>query len=44
MIVLVRYPNARVLMQMAQSAEYQAIGGNRRSGLQGQMNIVVFES
>lgn len=44
MIALVRYPNARALLQMAQSAEYQAISGNRSSGLEGQMNIAVFES
>ncbi len=42
-IALVRYPNARALLQMAQSPEYQAISGNRSSGLEGQMNIAVFE-
>ena len=44
MIAMVRYPNPRALLQMAQSAEYQAISGNRSSGLEGQMNIAVFES
>ncbi|HAJ77188.1 MAG: DUF1330 domain-containing protein [Gammaproteobacteria bacterium] len=43
-IALVRYPNSRALLQMAQSEEYQAISGNRNSGLEGQMNIAVFES
>jgi uncharacterized protein (DUF1330 family) len=43
-IALVRYPNARALLQMAQSEEYRAISGNRSSGLEGQMNIAVFES
>ena len=43
-IGLVRYPNSRALLQMAQSAEYQAISGNRSSGLEGQMNIAVFEN
>jgi len=43
MIAMVRYPNPQALLQMAQSAEYQAISGNRSSGLEGQMNIAVFE-
>ncbi len=43
MIAMVRYPNSRALLQMAQSAEYQAISGNRSSGLEGQLNIAVFE-
>lgn len=43
-IAMVRYPNARALLQMSQSAEYQAISGNRSSGLEGQMNIAVFEN
>ncbi|HJO11640.1 MAG: DUF1330 domain-containing protein [Gammaproteobacteria bacterium] len=43
-IAMVRYPNSRALLQMAQSAEYQAISGNRSSGLEGQMNIAVFEN
>lgn len=44
MIAMVRYPNPRALLQMAQSEEYRAISGNRSSGLEGQMNIAVFES
>ncbi len=43
-IAMVRYPNARALLQMAQSEEYRAISGNRSSGLEGQMNIAVFEN
>ena len=43
-IALVRYPNSRALLKMAQSSEYQAISGNRSSGLDGQMNLAVFES
>lgn len=42
-IALVRYPNSRALLQMAQSEEYQAIAGNRTAGLEGQMNLAVFE-
>jgi hypothetical protein len=29
---------------MAQSAEYQAISSNRSSGLEGQVNLAVFET
>ena len=43
-IAMVRYPNSRALLQMAQSPEYQAISGNRTNGLVGQMNIAVFET
>ncbi|MEC8950664.1 MAG: DUF1330 domain-containing protein [Pseudomonadota bacterium] len=43
-IAMVRYPNSRALLEMAQSAEYQAISGDRTSGLEGQINIAVFES
>ena len=43
-IAMVRYPNSRALLQMAQSAEYQAISGDRTSVLEGQINIAVFES
>jgi uncharacterized protein (DUF1330 family) len=42
-VILVRYPNSRALLQMSQSAEYQAISSNRTSGLEGQMNLAVFE-
>ena len=43
-IAMVRYPNSRALLQMAQSAEYQAIAGNRSAGIEGQMNLAVFEA
>ena len=43
-IAMVRYPNPMALLQMAQSAEYQALSGNRSSGLEGQMNIAVFQN
>lgn len=43
-VSLVRYPNSRALLQMAQSEAYQAISGSRTSGLEGQMNLAVFES
>jgi uncharacterized protein (DUF1330 family) len=43
-VILVRYPNSRALLQMAQSPEYQAISSNRTNGLEGQMNLAVFES
>lgn len=43
-IVLVRYPGAGALLQMAQSEAYRAISGNRNAGLEGQMNLAVFES
>ena len=33
-IAMVRYPNPRALLEMAQSAEYQAISGDRTSGLE----------
>lgn len=41
-VVLVEYPNPRVLMTMAQSDEYQAIHHHREAGLQGQVNYAVF--
>jgi len=43
-VALVRYPNARALLQMSQSQEYQAIAGSRTAGLVGQMNLAVFET
>ena len=43
-MIMVRYPNSQALLQMAQSDEYQSIAGNRSSGLEGQMNLAVFES
>ncbi|MFP6597551.1 MAG: DUF1330 domain-containing protein [Candidatus Hydrogenedentota bacterium] len=43
-IALVRYPNSQALLKMAQSAEYAKISGHRNAGLEGQMNIAVFEN
>ncbi|HIE83558.1 MAG TPA: DUF1330 domain-containing protein [Dehalococcoidia bacterium] len=43
-VILVRYPNSRALLQMSQSPEYQAISVSRRNGLEGQMNLAVFEN
>ena len=43
-VILVRYPNSRALLQMSQSPEYQAISDSRRNGLEGQMNLAVFEN
>ncbi len=42
-VVLVEYPDKTALLQMAQSAEYRAISGNRESGLEGQVNYAVFQ-
>lgn len=42
-VALVRYPNAKALLKMAQSPEYQKIHGHRDAGLEGQMNLAVFE-
>jgi uncharacterized protein (DUF1330 family) len=43
-VALVRYPNARALISMAQSEEYQKIHVHRDAGLEGQMNLAVFET
>jgi uncharacterized protein (DUF1330 family) len=43
-VALVRYPNPRALIEMAQSEAYRAISGNRLSGLEGQVNLAVFET
>lgn len=42
-VILVRYPSARSLMQMARSPAMAEISGFRRAGLEGQMNLTVFE-
>ena len=42
-VAMVRYPNAQALLKMGQSAEYQAIHHHRAAGLEGQINIAVFE-
>jgi len=43
-VALVRYPNAQALIKMAQSPEYQKIHAHRDAGLEGQVNIAVFEN
>ncbi len=43
-VALVRYPNAQALLKMAQSEEYQKIHVHRAAGLEGQINIAVFEN
>lgn len=43
MVALVRYPNARALVDMAQSGVYQAAHVHRAAGLAGQVNLAVFE-
>ena len=42
-VALVRYPNARALLEMAQSPVYQEAAINRAGGLLGQVNLAVFE-
>lgn len=42
-VVLVRYPDRMTLIQMSQSPEYQAIHHHRENGLDGQVNLAVFE-
>lgn len=41
---LVRYPNKTTLLKMSQSPEYQAIHHHREAGLEGQINLAVFET
>ncbi len=43
-VAMVRYPNAQALLKMGQSPEYQAIHHHRADGLEGQINLAVFES
>ena len=42
-VALVRYPNARALVEMAQSSAYQEAHVHRAEGLEGQVNLAVFE-
>ena len=42
-VALVRYPNARSLIQMSQMPSYQEAHVHRAEGLEGQMNLAVFE-
>lgn len=43
-VAIVRYPDKTALMKMSQSAEYQAIHHHRADGLEGQINLAVFEN
>ena len=43
MVALVRYPNARALIEMTQSPAYQEAHVHRAEGLEGQVNLTVFE-
>jgi uncharacterized protein (DUF1330 family) len=43
-VALARYPNAQALLKMAQSPEYQEISVHRDAGLEGQINIAVYET
>jgi uncharacterized protein (DUF1330 family) len=42
-VAIVRYPDKTALLKMAQSEEYQAIHHYREDGLEGQINLAVFE-
>ncbi|MDE0039633.1 MAG: DUF1330 domain-containing protein [Gammaproteobacteria bacterium] len=42
-VALVRYPNARSLIQMSQLPAYQEAHVHRAEGLEGQINLAVFE-
>ena len=43
MVALVRHPNARALIEMTQSPAYQEAHVHRAEGLEGQVNLTVFE-
>ena len=43
-VALVRYPNARALIQMSQSPAYREAHVHRAEGLEGQINLAVFEA
>ncbi len=43
-VAIVRYPDKTTLIEMVQSPEYQAIHHHRESGLEGQINLAVFEN
>lgn len=42
-VALVRYPNARALIRMSQSPAYREAAVHRTEGLEGQVNLAVFE-
>lgn len=44
MVGLVEYPDKMALVQMSQSAEYQAIHHHRAAGLEGQINYAVVQN
>ena len=44
MVGIVRYPDKTALTKMGQSPEYQAIHHHRASGLEGQINLAVFQN
>lgn len=43
-VAIVRYPDKMALIKMAQSEEYQAIHHFREAGLEGQINLAVFQN
>lgn len=43
-VALAKYPNAQALVKMAQMPEYQKIHVHREAGLEGQINLAVFET
>lgn len=43
-VALVRYPNAQALIQMSQLPEYREAHVHRAEGLEGQVNLAVFEA
>ena len=43
-VAIARYPDKTALIKMAQSPEYQAIHHHREAGLEGQINLAVFEN
>ncbi len=44
MVILVRYPNAGALREYSQAPAMAANSANRLAGLEGQMNLTVFET
>ena len=42
-VAIARYPDKTALIKMVQSPEYQAIHHHREAGLEGQINLAVFE-
>jgi len=44
MVALMEYPNPRALLEMVQTAEYQAAHAHRAAGLEGQVNYAVIQA